>query len=337
MASTNPLIEQVRSGQSRELQLLAAQGILPLSAEELIPLQVELSRSESWEISGYAKAALGEMDPKLAAAFVTAGATHDVLEYFAEEIDHPTVLEAVLRRRDTPREILVALATKLTPDLQEVLLLRQDAIIEEPGILDALETNPDVSLYSRRRSAEYREHLLPRKRRAEVVAPVAIPLELTTEDLEAIEAARQLPSAGERDETTGLTESQVRSLTVPLRIKLTRGASRTLRSILIKDLNQMVALSVLNNSALSEDEIEQIASSRSVVDDVLTAIARRREWVSKYKVSLALVKNPRIAVGTAMRLLARVGARDLRTISRDRNVSEAVRSGADRLYRIKTK
>ena len=164
MASTHPLADQVRSGQSRELQLLAAQGILPLSAQELIPLQVELADSESSEISGYAKSSLEELDPNLAATFVATEASEEVLEYFAGNPTHPFVLEALIRRRDVPRHLLVDLARKLTPDLQENLLLRQDAIIEEPEILTALEANPDLSIYSRRKIAEYREHLLLKER-----------------------------------------------------------------------------------------------------------------------------------------------------------------------------
>jgi hypothetical protein len=118
---------------------------------------------------------------------------------------------------------------------------------------------------------------------------------------------------------------------------LTRGASRTLRGILIKDTNQSVALSVVNNAAMTDDEIAGIAASRSVIDEVLTVISRRREWLAKYKICLALAKNPRIPVGVAVKLLPRLGVRDLRTISKDRNVSDGVRAAAGRLYRIKTK
>lgn len=338
MASTHPLVEQVLSGRSRELQLLAAQGILPLSAQELIPLQVELVASESPEISGYARSSLDELDPNLAATFVATEASEEVLEYFASNQAHPIVLEALLHRRDVPRHLLIDLACGLTADLQESLLLRQDAIIEEPEILTALESNPDLSVYSRRKIAEYREHLLPRDRRP-ANAPVApLPLaELDAEDLAAIERVREIPASGERDSRTGLSESQIRALPVPVKIKLTRGASRTLRGILIKDTNQSVALSVVNNAAMSEDEIAGVAGSRSVIDEVLTLISRRREWLGKYKVCLALVKNPRIAVGVAIRLLPKLGVRDLRAISRDRNISDAVRTSAGRLYRIKTK
>ncbi len=124
----------------------------------------------------------------------------------------------------------------------------------------------------------------------------------------AIDRVRQLPSVGERDEKTGLSESQIRALPVPVKIKLTRGAGRTLRNILIKDTNQSVALSVVNNAAMSDDEIAMVASSRSVIDEVLTVIYRRREWVAKYKICLALAKNPRIPVGVAVKLLPKLGS-----------------------------
>jgi hypothetical protein len=256
VASTHPLVEQVRSGASRELQLLAAQGILPLSAQELIPLQVELSASDSPEISGYAKSSLEEVDPRLVATFVGSEAGEEVLEYFAFGQTHPIILEALMRRRDVPRHLLVELAARLTPDLQESLLLRQDAIIEEPEILTSLESNPELSVYARRKIGEYREHLLPRDRAVESSGYSDLQrVELAPEELAAIEKAKELPAVGERDDRTGLSESQIRVLPVPLKIKLTRGASRTLRGILIKDTNQSVALSVVNNAAMTDDEI----------------------------------------------------------------------------------
>ena len=145
-----------------------------------------------------------------------------------------------------------------------------------------------------------------------------------------------LPAQGDVDNRTGLAESQIRSLPVPVRIKLSKGASRTLRTILIKDSNRLVALAVLVNAALSEDEIEQVASNRSIDDEVLAFISRRREWVSRYGVCQALVNNPRTPVGISVRLVARLSVRELKLLRRDRNVAEPVRSAAERLYKIKS-
>lgn len=335
----NPLIAQVRSGESPELRVLAAQGILPLAASELIPLQVELARSDDEMTADYARKSLAAVDGRFVAALLATDAPHEVLAWFAETSQDALVLEAVMRRRDTPRILMVELARRLPPDLQEILLLRQDAIVECPDILKALEANPAISLYSKRRILEYREHLLPRDRRApqEAAAPAEPEsAELDASDWAEIEKARELPAEGELDASTGLTEGQVRALPVPVRMKLTRGASRTLRGILIKDANPLVATAVLANAALSEDEVEQIAASRTVVDEVLGYLARKREWISRYNVALNLVRNPRTQVGVAVRLVARISVRDLKTLRRDRNVSDAVRSQADRLYKIKS-
>lgn len=338
--SENPLVAQVRSGESPELQVLAAQGILPIPAEELLPLQVELASSADPLVADYARRALAAVETRFTAAFLTSDAPHEVLAWFAGNHADPLLREAILRRRDTPRVLMIDLARRLPADLQEILLLRQDAIVECPEILDALESNPALSIYARRRILEYREHLLPRARAVEAdteVAPEPVAGELDAVDLAEIERVRQLPSEGEVDQGTGLSEGQIRALPVPVRIKLTRGASRTLRSILIKDANPLVATSVLANAALTEDEVEQIAASRTVVDEVLAAVARKREWVGRYNVVHNLVRNPRTQIGIAVRLVSRISVRDLKNLRRDRNVSDAVRSTADRLYTIKSK
>ena len=248
------------------------------------------------------------------------------------------MLEAVLRRRDVPRELLIRLAPELTPEMQEVLVLRQDAIVDEPQILVALERNPQLTSYAKRRIWEYREHLLPRdkvppKKPEEVQAEADA---LTEEEVrEAIEEAKEKPSDGNAEETTGLTDVQIRSLAIPIRIKMARGANRQVRGILIRDPNAQVALSVLNGNNIPDQEVEQIANSRSVVGEVLAEIPKRREWIRKYAIAKALVKNPRTLLATSIGLVPRMTMRDLRDLGRDRNVPDGVRTVARRLYMAK--
>ncbi len=334
-----PLVREVLSGNNRDLQLVAARGLLPLPAAELVEVQVTLSRSTDRDVASAAAEALAATDPKVVAGAIGERTKEEVVSYLALNQRHPLVIETILRLRDVPRWLLKDLAIGLEPQLQEILLLRQDVIVEDPAILDALERNPELSSYSRRRIKEYRDHLVPRERPREKEAQELEREadELSEEELQVAiaAAAAEVDPLGERDETTGLSESQIKSLPVPVRLKLSRGAPRTLRSILIRDANQLVALSVLQHNPLSESEIEQIANNRAVSDDVLEAIARNRAWVRKYKVVLALVRNPRSPVAMAVRLVSRLAVRDLRNLSRDRNVTDAVRSAARRLYRIK--
>ncbi len=325
-----PLVEQVVSGESEELTILAAEGLLPLAPDQLIPLQVRLTSHANPMIAQRARTALRGLDARVAAAFLAHDAGEATLAYFAAEIDNPVVLEAILRRRDVPPYLLVELARRVSPDLQEVLLLRQDAIVEEPRILEALEENHQLTAFSLRRSAEIREHLVVAPRGAPA-APDAPEVELRA----ALEAARQLPASGEVDEVTGLSEGQVRTLPLPLRLRLSRGASHSMRSMLIKDPAPVVALSTIDNNAWTDGEIEQICRARNVVIDVLDAIATHREWTRKYPIVMALVSNPKTPAPVALRLLPQLGVRDLRNLSRDRNVSDAVRTQSQRLYRIK--
>jgi hypothetical protein len=333
---SSPLLEQIRSG-NRQFQLLAAEGVLPLPPEELIPIQVDLAQGDDAEVAGRARESLRGVDVRFAKPFLEGAAGESVLAYFAEEINHPVLLEAILRRRDVPRHLLARLARRLPADLQEILLLRQDAIVEEPAILEGLEENPQLSTYSQRRISEYREHLLPR-RRAPVPAAVRGE-EMSEEELAIeIEAARALPAIGELEpERTKLTEGQIRGLSIPARLKLTRGAPRSLRNMLMRDTNPQVAVSVIMNNNLSEQEIEQTAASRSVVEEVLTAIGRRREWANKYTIVKSLVSNPRTPLAISMRMIPKLSVRDLKDLGRDRNIADAVRSTALRLYRIKQK
>lgn len=333
------LLDQVRSGANRQLQVLAASGFLPLAPEDLIPLQVQFARGLDPELAGKAAEALRQVDVRVAAPFLERQAGEEVLAFFALQASHPRLIETILRRRDVPRRLLVDLARRLPPDLQEILVLRQDAILEEPEILSALEENPQLSGYVQRRITEYREHLLPRDRSARpAAAPAAVgPAEEIDDDAlaAAVAAARSLPAEGEVEEQTGLTEGQIRMLPVPARLKLARGAPRVLRQFLLRDTNPQVACAALLFNNLSDQEIEQAAASRSVQQEVLEAIGKKREWIGRYPVMKSLIQNPRTPLPLALKYVPRLSVRDLRELGRDRNVPDAVRSMALRLYRIK--
>ena len=338
MTEQPDLVRQILTGSSRELRLLAAQGLVPLTPAELLRLQVRLAGDDDREIAEAAERALGALEPRLLADLIEDGVAVEVLTYFARQQLQATVLETILRRRDLPAAMLIELARKVPEEQQEILLLRQDLIIAEPAILDALAENPQVSSYSRRRIREYREHLLPKQAPVKTSEQLQAEAdELTEAELEVAidEARRQDPGKGEVDDGTGLSDSQVRSLPVPVRLKLTRGAAMSLRGLLVRDPNPQVATSVLRNNQLQDSEVERIASSRAVVPEVLEAVSRNRQWTRKYSVILSLVKNPRTPAGIAMRFLSRVSVRELDLLKRDRNVSHAVRDGARRLVKMK--
>jgi hypothetical protein len=115
------------------------------------------------------------------------------------------------------------------------------------------------------------------------------------------------------------------------RMKLGMKGDREARSILIRDSNRIVAQAVINNPRITDQEVEAIASMRTVSDEVLRLIAMNRAWARQYPIIHNLARNPRTPLPSAIQILTRLQTRDLKNISQNRNVSEAVRRQATRL------
>ena len=82
---------------------------------------------------------------------------------------------------------------------------------------------------------------------------------------------------------------------------------------------------------LTDSEIEQFASSRSVAQEVIKLIAENRRWLRQYPVIIALALNPKTPVYTAKSILPRLNYRDKMRVSRDRNLPPVTRKIAEKL------
>jgi hypothetical protein len=125
-------------------------------------------------------------------------------------------------------------------------------------------------------------------------------------------------------------------MTVKDRIKLGMKGDREARSILIRDSNRVVALSVIHNPRITDQEVESIAAMRTVSDEVLRVIGLSRAWARSYPIILNLARNPRTPIASAINILPRIHTKDLKQISQNRNVSEAVRRQSVRLAAART-
>jgi hypothetical protein len=115
------------------------------------------------------------------------------------------------------------------------------------------------------------------------------------------------------------------------RMKLAMKGDREARGILVRDSNKVVCSAVVKNPRITEQEIENIASMRTVAEEVLRIIAMNRTWARSYTIIHNLARNPRTPVPTAMNILPRIRTKDLLALTQNRNVSEAVRRQAYRL------
>ena len=118
------------------------------------------------------------------------------------------------------------------------------------------------------------------------------------------------------------------NMTVPEKMKCALKGTREMRAILIRDPNRLVASAVLSCPKVNPAEIEAYAKMGNVSEDILRTIANTRAWTKSYGVLLSLVKNSKTPVALSLNMLQRINESDVKKLSTDRNVPEALRLGA---------
>lgn len=124
------------------------------------------------------------------------------------------------------------------------------------------------------------------------------------------------------------------SLAIPARLKMAMKGTREQRAVLIRDPNKIVAAAVLSSPKLSDTEVESFARMTNVSEEVLRVIGTSRGWVRKQTVAVALIKNPKTPASLSLSLLPRMASRDVKMLTTDRNVPEALRLAARKLMAV---
>ena len=136
----------------------------------------------------------------------------------------------------------------------------------------------------------------------------------------------------EAEEDDGIGEKAdpkiLAGLPVKKKMKLAFKGTREQRAQLIRDPNKIVSAAVLTSPKLTDAEVEAFAKMANVSEEVLRVIGMNRTWLKNYGVVLGLVKNPKTPAAISMQLLPRVNERDMKMLTVDRNVPEALRLAA---------
>ena len=183
---------------------------------------------------------------------------------------------------------------------------------ERHDILEALLQNPSLPE--------------ERRREIEVILLCEAEEEATAEGRTADQAIRAI-----EDRETLI--QKINHMSTVERIKLALVGNLETRMILIRDPNRLVARTVLRSPKLTEAEIETYAGSTGVSEDVLRRIALNRGLMKKYNVIRALISNPRAPIDITFPLLGRLNDRDMKSLSINRNVPEAIRAMALKISR----
>jgi len=359
--TASAIIGHIESGSyPREVVLNVARGFLPLPQDDLIAVLSYLIAGGDPEIADIAEASLSDIPARAVHAFASNEAAPPAhLELLMRATTENAVLELLIRNRAVSDEAVAELALHAEPGVQEVIVINQSRILRAPGILDALLANPKLSTDAKRRVLETREEFFDKRARAEKLmqeiaalgqeegeAAIAdLPLDAIADLLEKADAEDGTPQATpplvlDPDEKGGRKEAiwaKVATMTVSEKVQLAYKGDRTIRMILVRERNRLVCAAVMRNPRMSESEAEAIAGMRNVEEEVLRMIGGRRDWSAKYKIMMALVKNPKAPIGVVLPLINRLTLRDLKGLKDDKGVPETVRATAKKFYQAKQK
>jgi hypothetical protein len=256
----------------------------------------------------------------------------------------PTPLLDFFKRGEVARDVRLlaaqgALAPRAHEQLAILILLLEDSDPEIQATADLtlgrIPTGPLTQFLARSDvPASVREFF---GRRGIVPDPVQGEDSGDKADLPLVEAegsADESGAPGAQEDPDGAarkgTVQQVAEMGFTERLKAALSGGREVRAILIRDTNKMIAATVLSNPRVSDQEVESFARMSNVPEEILRLIAGTRAWIKHYGVAVALVRNPKTPVAVSLKLMSRLGDRDLAMLSIDRNVPDMLRVAARR-------
>lgn len=316
-----------------------AQGLAPLPPDEMLELLICLSKDSDPEISLQAGGTLTAWDQEeILDQLKRPGCSSSVLDYFSSRTNSEHLLRAIITNPSSSGKIIASLASAVPQQLLEAILDNRTLIINSPHILESIRHNPSATPEILRLVQEIEVEFLSGKRKeysiedeAESVSmePQAPGLEseIPPEDL----TLEGLPLEGEQRQAA--ISNRLATMPVREKIRYALFGNREIRAVLVRDTNKEVARNVLHSPKLTENEIESIASMRSVAEDILREIGNSREWTRSYAVVHNLARNPKTPAAISQRLMSRLRSPDLVLLTRDRNISDAVRHNATRIIK----
>lgn len=116
-----------------------------------------------------------------------------------------------------------------------------------------------------------------------------------------------------------------RPLTLGERKSLARKRDRSLIARVLRDPDAAVIRILLGNPALTEDDVVRLSARRPIVPGVLEQVAKHARWSQRYRVIVALVKNPHTPTEVAVRLVPQLRRQDARDVARSQELAASLR------------
>ena len=348
-------------------KLMAVRGMAPMRPAEFLIAVYQLSFDADAGVKSGAEAAPANLPDKIVLGPLGDPLPPQVLHFFAERlpIARHQAIEKILFNRATADETFVLLGKRLDEVGLEIIFQNEVRLLRCPALVEALYFNKHARMSSVSRALElcarngirldgipaYAEIASAIMADPNAAAPSAaddaFAAVLTLPDAAALALAAASHDGGNGtsgpeaapEEKKKVSSSFIKfdELKIFEKIRLATIGNAYCRSVLIRDSNRLVAMSVVRSPAITDGEIVAAAANRAVCDDVIRFISNSREYTKDYAVKQALVNNPKCPLASSLRLLSFLRPDDLKSISRSRNIPGALATAAKKLLQTRDK
>ena len=114
--------------------------------------------------------------------------------------------------------------------------------------------------------------------------------------------------------------NRIQRMSVTEMVQLASMGTKEARNLLIRNPNRSIVQAVLNSPKITDDEIISFAGNKNLSKEVPLIISNKKEYTKNYMVKAALVNNPKTPLSTAIKFLRHLLPKDLRNVSKSKNV-----------------
>ncbi|HUK66729.1 MAG TPA: hypothetical protein VLV17_07860 [Anaeromyxobacteraceae bacterium] len=332
------------------LRMMGAKGLVPATAPtDLVTLLYLLSFDAEEAVRATArKTAEGLPEKMFGVALRSDAIRGEVLDWLADALAAKEVaLELILLNPATLDSTVARLAPTVSQPLAEIVRQNELRLLRHDAIIRGLCQNPQALASTVDGACEFCvrngltlldvPQLVAAHQRVHGVDPTARPEEDTAqklmtdyaEELSSEQVAPPVKASTAEDQERRLTMTQrVVRMSVSEKIKLATLGNKEARNLLLRDPNKLVCLAAVTSPRITEGEIMTLANSRTANSDVLRQIYQSRDYLKVYAIKMSLVKNPKVPLPTALKFLLTLQEKDIKDISRDRNVPQTIQAQA---------
>ena len=348
-----PLQKHADPAAPAPLRMMGAKGLVPAVAPvDLTTLLFMLSFDGDAAVRETAqKTADGLPDKIWGVALRSEGLKPAVLDWLADRFAaKESALEMVLLNPVTSDETVARLAVTASQKLGEIIRQNELRLLRHDGIIRGLCQNPHalastvdgacdfcvrngLTLLDVPQLVEAHKRIHGVDPTARAAAPQETAAALMSEFAQELaheggpEGQPHAETPEESQKKLTITQ-RIMKMSVAEKIKLATLGNKEARTLLLRDANKLVCMAAATSPRITDGEIVTLANSRTANADVLRYIYDNREFVRNYAIKISLVKNPKVPLPTALKLLVTLQEKDIKELARDRNVPQTVQAQA---------